>query len=120
MLFQLLVMFGTAYIGQFISNILPFPFPGTIIASLILFILLQMKIIKIDKLKGIIDISHKYLALFFVPVGVGILEYATQFSIEVWLKIFLLIILSTAATMIITGKASDFTIKIFNKGEIND
>ncbi|WP_455257921.1 CidA/LrgA family protein [Peptoniphilus asaccharolyticus] len=119
MLFQLLVMFGTAYMGQFISSLLPFPFPGTIIASLILFLLLQMNIVKIDKLKGIIDVAHKYLALFFVPVGVGILEYATQFSIEVWVKIFLLIILSTAATMVITGKASDFTIRLFNKEGAN-
>ncbi|MET3616816.1 putative effector of murein hydrolase LrgA (UPF0299 family) [Peptoniphilus olsenii] len=120
MLFQLIVMFGVAYLGQIISSLLPFPFPGTIIASLILFVLLQTKFIELKKLDGVVNLSSKYLALFFVPVGVGILEYFTKFSTDVWVKIFVLIILSTAATMVITGKFSDLFIKLFNKGDFND
>lgn len=112
MLFQLIVMFGTAFLGQVISKLLPFPFPGTVIASLILFGLLESGIVKLDQIKDVSSFSNTYLAIFFVPVGVGVMEYFSEFEIIVWLKILAIIIISTAATMIVTGKASDIIIGI--------
>lgn len=107
MLFQLFVLFGTALLGQMISGLLPFPFPGTIIAALILFLLLEFKIVKLDQLKDVIHLSNKYLAFVFIPAGVAIMEYFLEFSLVVWVKIFFVVIISTGATMIVTGKVSD-------------
>lgn len=115
MLFQLFVLFGTALLGQIISGLLPFPFPGTIIAALILFLLLEFKIVKLDQLKDVIHLSNKYLAFVFVPAGVAIMEYFLEFSLPVWLKIFLVVIVSTGATMMVTGKVSDMIIALQEK-----
>lgn len=115
MLFQLFVMFGTALLGQVISGLLPFPFPSTIIAALILFLLLEFNIVKLDQLKDVIHLSNKYLAFVFIPAGVAIMEYFLEFSPVVWLKIFFVVILSTGATMIVTGKVSDGMIALKKK-----
>ena len=115
MLFQLFVMFGTALLGQIISGLLPFPFPGTMIAALILFLLLEFNIVKLDQLKDVIHLSNKYLAFVFIPAGVAIMEYFLEFSPVVWLKIFFVVILSTGATMIVTGKVSDGMIALKKK-----
>lgn len=115
MLFQLFVMFGTALLGQVISGLLPFPFPGTMIAALILFLLLEFNIVKLDQLKDVIHLSNKYLAFVFIPAGVAIMEYFLEFSPVVWLKIFFVVILSTGATMIVTGKVSDGMIALKKK-----
>lgn len=115
MLFQLFILFGTALLGQIISGLLPFPFPGTMIAALILFFLLEWKVIKLDDIEEIIHLSNKYLAFVFIPAGVAIMEYFLEFSPVVWLKIFLVVIVSTGATMIVTCKASDGMIALKEK-----
>lgn len=115
MLFQLFILFGTALLGQVISGLLPFPFPGTMIAALILFLLLEFNIVKLDQLKEVIHLSNKYLAFVFIPAGVAIMEYFLEFSPVVWLKIFFVVILSTGATMMVTGKVSDVIIALQEK-----
>ena len=115
MLFQLFVLFGTALLGQMISGLLPFPFPGTIIAALILFLLLEFKIVKLDQLKDVIRLSNKYLAIVFIPVGVAVMEYFSEFSLDVWLKIVVIIVITTGATMMVTGKVSDVVIALQEK-----
>lgn len=115
MLYQLLIMFGTALLGQIISGLLPFPFPSTIIAAIILFLLLEFKIVKLEELKDVTELSNKYLAIVFIPVGVAVMEYFGEFTMDVWLKIVVIIVVSTAATMMVTGKASDIIIDIQEK-----
>ena len=115
MLFQLFILFGTALLGQVISGLLPFPFPGTMIAALILFLLLEFKIVKLDQLKDVIHLSNKYLAIVFIPVGVAVMEYFSEFSMDVWLKIVVIIVISTGATMMVTGKVSDVIIALQEK-----
>lgn len=115
MLYQLLIMFGTALLGQIISGLLPFPFPSTIIAAIILFLLLEFKIVKLEELKDVTELSNKYLAIVFIPVGVAVMEYFGEFTMDVWLKIVVIIVVSTAATMMVSGKASDIIIGIQEK-----
>lgn len=115
MLYQLLIMFGTALLGQIISGLLPFPFPSTIIAAIILFLLLEFKIVQLEELKDVTELSNKYLAIVFIPVGVAVMEYFGEFTMDVWLKIVVIIVVSTSATMMVTGKASDIIIGIQEK-----
>lgn len=115
MLYQLIVMFGCAFAGQIISAVLPFPFPGTIIAAILLFLLLETGLIKIEKIKTITDLSNKYLSIVFIPVGVAIMQYFGDFEPIVWVKIILIVIITTALTMGITGKVSDFVMAIQDK-----
>lgn len=115
MLFQLFVLFGTALLGQMISGLLPFPFPGTIIAALIIFLLLEFNIVKLDQLKDVVHLSNKYLAFVFIPAGVTIMEYFLEFSLVVWVKIFFVVVISTGATMMVTGKVSDGIIALQEK-----
>ena len=122
MLYQLFIMFGAALLGQIISGLLPFPFPGTIIAALILFFLLEFKMVKLDDIKEIVHLSNKYLAFVFIPAGVAMMDYFLEFSLVVWLKIFIVIVVTTGATMIVTGKVSDGIIQFQEKnkgGEID-
>lgn len=115
MLYQLLIMFGTALLGQIISGLLPFPFPSTIIAALILFLLLEFKIVTLEKIKDISYLCNKYIAFIFVPAGVAILEYFADFTLYIWLKILVIVVVSTAATMVVTGKVSDWVISLQEK-----
>ena len=52
------------YVGILISTVLPFPLPGTITALLLLFLLLQFKILKLEKIENAANFLLLNMTLF--------------------------------------------------------
>lgn len=98
---QIAVVFGICLIGQMISSILPFPFPGNIIAMILLFLLLLAKIIKPEQIKDFTGFLLANMAFFFVPAGVSILE-SYPIMKEHLLEIVLICLISTIITFLVT------------------
>ena len=48
---QWIIILALALVGQFVSDLISFPIPKTIIASIILFLLLEFKVVKADYFK---------------------------------------------------------------------
>lgn len=53
------------------------PIPGSILGMAFIFISLRLNWIRLDQVKTASDFLLKYLALFFVPYGVGLMTYYT-------------------------------------------
>ena len=51
---QWIIILALALIGQFVSDLISFPIPKTIIASIILFLLLEFKVLKVEYFKGVL------------------------------------------------------------------
>lgn len=98
---QIAVLFFICLMGQGISLILPFPFPGNIIAMIILFILLLAKVIKPEKVQDFTGFLLANMAFFFVPAGVSILE-SYPIMKDSLLPIFLICLFSTIITFFVT------------------
>ena len=62
-------------LSEIVSLLLPFPFPGSVIAMIILFILLAAGVIKVGHIRQKAEFMLKNMAFFFIPAGVGIMEY---------------------------------------------
>ncbi len=62
-------------IGNFISKILPFPFPGSILGMLLLFSLLNLGIIKLHWIDASGALLLRHMALLFIPVAVSLLDH---------------------------------------------
>ena len=60
-------------VSQFIKNIISIP--GSILGMIILFLLLQFKVISEEKIKDVADFLLGNMAFFFVPAGVSIINY---------------------------------------------
>ncbi|WP_110114169.1 CidA/LrgA family holin-like protein [Bacillus sp. CGMCC 1.16541] len=100
-------------VGVVIQAYMDVPIPGSIIGMLLLFLMLQINIVK-EKwlLKGSTWLlSH--LALLFVPATVGIIQYVDYFMGIGFVSI-LVVIVSTLLVLIVTGAVSQF---IINKQE---
>jgi holin-like protein len=52
------------------------PVPGNVAGMLLIFLALHSKLVKLSVVKPAADLLVKYLALFFVPYGVGLMVYA--------------------------------------------
>lgn len=63
------------YVGNFLASLLPITIPGSIIGMLILFVLLALQIIPAKWVKPGCSVLIRYMALLFVPIGVGVMQY---------------------------------------------
>lgn len=112
---QCMLILLISLIGTTISKCISFPVSETVISSVILFLLLEFKIIKIDFLKSIIIACRKYLSFFFLPVGVGILKELELLTMKTFFTALIITALATLLTMLLVGKVSDVIIDIQTK-----
>lgn len=90
------------YLGKGIQYLSHLPIPGSIFGLLLLFLGLNLRLIPLDYVLPTGSFLLNYITLFFVPVGVGLLQYSDLLSIH-WLTILVSSVISTIATLLFVG-----------------
>lgn len=105
--FQIIILYLFSFIGSWIVQSLSLQFPGSIVGLLLLFVCLYFRIIPVELIKDGAVFLLAFLALFFIPATVGIMDYPELLS---WagLGMVLAIIISTVITIIITGRLCQY------------
>ncbi|MFT6984950.1 MAG: holin-like protein [Psychromonas sp.] len=88
--------------GRFISAYLPIPFPASIIGLVLLFIALSTSLVKVEWIMMSGHFILKYMALLFIPIGVGLLNYF-DLIISHWLVIVCSLLFTTLFIMLVVG-----------------
>ena len=96
------------YISSFIQNIVVVP--GSIIAMILLFLLLQFKVVKIENIKEVSDFFLNNMAIFFVPAGVSLIQSLDIISSNI-IVLAITIIISTILVMVVTAIVVEKMIK---------
>ncbi|MGL5348391.1 MAG: CidA/LrgA family protein [Peptostreptococcaceae bacterium] len=96
------------YISSFIDNIVVIP--GSIIAMILLFILLQLKVIKLESIEEVSDFFLNNMAIFFIPAGVSLINSLDIIADNVFVLI-ISVVLSTIMVMYVTGIVVEKLIK---------
>lgn len=96
------------YISSIISNFIVIP--GSIIGIIILFLLLKIGIIKIDKVEDISNFLLDNMAIFFIPAGVSLIQSLDIISSNI-IVLAMTIIISTILVMSITAIVVEKMIK---------
>ncbi|MET0959079.1 MAG: CidA/LrgA family holin-like protein [Psychrobacillus psychrotolerans] len=101
--FQVIILYLFSFTGSWIVQSLSLQFPGSIVGLLLLFFCLYFRIIPVELIKDGAGFLLAFLALFFIPATVGIMDYPELLS---WagLGMVLAIVLSTVITIIFTGR----------------
>ena len=111
MLFGIIVLLLGAFIGNMISNFSGLPVPGTVFGILlVLFYLFIIKKVP-HSLKQVSDGLLKYLALFYVPAGVGLVSYLDLLAAD-WGKIIIALVVSSVITIIVVVVIMDKVAKV--------
>ena len=110
---EAIIIFGIYLLGVLITDITGVPIPGNVIGMVILFLLLYLKVIKVEQISTISNFFLEHLAFFFILAGVGLIS---SFSVikNIWLQLLIVCFVTTAITMICTGLVVQ---KIANKKE---
>lgn len=107
---QFLIIIFISFVGELIHYYIDLPIPGSIYGMLILFVLLQFKVIKVEHVKDIADFLIEVMPLMFIPAGVGLLEKWGLIK-GVWLPLTITIIGSTLIVMVVSGRVSQLVIR---------
>ena len=99
-------------VSKFIKNIINIP--GSILGMIILFLLLQFKIISEEKIKDVADFLLGNMGIFFIPAGVSLIQSLGLIK-ENAILLLSCIILINIVVMIGSGKSVEFMIKLKEK-----
>lgn len=73
-----LLIYLSLILGRFISDLLPFSFPGSIIGLIVLFLLLEFKVMKLEWILPAGNLLLKHMAFIFIPAAVGMVAYLNE------------------------------------------
>lgn len=104
---QLLVFIGLAYAGDWVTHQLSIPLPGSILSLVVVFLLLQFRIIKLAWVAAGADWYIRHLLLFFIPPAMGVMEYPNLLK-SAGIGIILTIAVSTACVMATAGLLAEW------------
>ena len=106
-LLQFMILLVFVFLGELCEHLINLPIAGSIYGLLLLFIALCTKVIKLEWVADIADWFHSVMALFFVAPAVAVIDIWPEIS-HIWYYLVLLLVVTYAITMIITGKTADF------------
>ena len=101
--------------STWVVKILHLPIPGSVLGMIILFMLLAAGIIKEQWLIAATNPLLKHLSFFFIPIAVELMEWGDLFLQKGYL-LFLPLVVSTLAALLITGGIAQFLIR-FQQGK---
>ena len=116
MLREFMLIFTINYVGMLLSKILHLPLPGTILSLLLLFLMLQFKVLKLEKIENAGNFLLLNMTIFFMPPTVKIIDSYELLEKDLF-KIIIIIIVSTFLTMGITGKVVQLMIDFKERKE---
>jgi len=111
---QVCILIVISLVGELLKYILPLPFPASIYGLIILFLLLQFKIIKLEHIKSVSDFLIAIMPIMFIPSAVGLMETWGVMK-ELWLPVILITVITTFLIMVSTGLISQTIIKRSDK-----
>lgn len=88
--------------GELISRLLELPIPGNVLGMGLMLVALAAGLVREESLVDAAELLLKYMALFFVPAGVGVMLYFDLITRE-WVPILVGTVVSTFVVMAVTG-----------------
>ena len=101
------LIYACLYVGIFLATLLPIAIPGSIIGMLIMFTLLALQILPAQWVKPSSHLLMRYMALLFVPIGVGVMQYFDVLKAQFG-PIVISCLISTLAVILVVGWSSQW------------
>jgi len=112
---QLMIILIPYLIGTVLQLTLNLPIPGAVIGLVLLFLGLQIGIVKVYMIEEVCEFLLSNMSFFFIPAGVGLM---TAFGVlkGKWIAFTMIIVISTCVVWIVTA----LVVKFLRKGCQNE
>ena len=107
---QFMIILLVSFAGELLKYIMPFPVPASIYGLIILFVLLETGILKLDAVKETSVFLIEIMPLMFIPAGVGLMESWGDLN-SMLVEVIVIILVSTVLVMGVSGKVTELVLK---------
>lgn len=108
---QIVIILLVSFAGELLNYCLPLPIPASIYGIVILFCLLEFRLIPLRAVKETGDFLVSIMQLMFIPAAVGLLE-AWDLIAPNWLPYILITLISTFVVMFFSGRVTQAVIRL--------
>ena len=102
LIFQLALIMLITFIGTEVQKLLHIPLAGSIVGLMLFFLLLQFKIVPESWINVGADFLLKTMVFFFIPSVVGIMDVASNITMN-YILFFIVIIIGTCLVALSSG-----------------
>ena len=111
------VVFLICMVGEWISALLPFTLPASVVSLIILLILLLSGRVKERTIQGTSQFLINNMGMLFIPSVVGTLEYLDVLKLQ-FMPFLVVSIVSTPLFYVATAWSVQLLMKLFKKKEV--
>lgn len=113
---QLAILFAICLAGSGLSALLPFPFPASVAAMLLLLIFFALGLLKVESVAESADFFLSTMAMLFIPSTVGLLESLGAIK-DILLPLVIICIVCTVFTFLAAAGAASLVIRLQQGGK---
>ena len=103
-----------SFVGEILEKWIPLPIPASIYGIILLFLCLKLNIIPHEAVHETGKFLIEIMPLMFIPAAVGLLETWDVIA-PAWLEYVAVTVISTWVVMIVSGRVTQFVIRLKRK-----
>ena len=107
---QFMIIAVFAFVGEMLHRCIPLPVPASIYGIVLLFLALELKLLKVKYIKEASSFLITIMPLMFLPPAVGIME-AWDLVSGAWLPYVVVTIVTTVVVMAVAGRVAQRIIR---------
>lgn len=96
--------------GEILRRFIPLPVPGSIYGLALLFVLLCLKLVKLDEVKAPAGFLIEIMPVMFIPAAVGLMDRVDEVS-GIIVPIMVIVVVSTFVVLVVSGLSSQAVIR---------
>ncbi len=108
---QFLIILFVSFLGEVLKAVLPLPIPASIYGLTIMLALLVSKVVKLEQVEGASMFLIDIMPLMFIPASAGLIDVWPSLK-PVIIPLLIMTLLSTVLVMVVSGKVTEFIIKL--------
>ena len=116
---QFVIILFISFIGEVLKYVLPLPIPASIYGLVLMFILLETKVLKVEAVQDAGKFLIEIMPMMFIPAAVGLLDSWSVLRPTIVLVI-VITVLTTIIVMVVTGRVTQNVIRKGREKEENE
>ena len=113
---QIGVIFGVCWVSEILESLLPFSFPASVIAMVLLLALLLTGLLKLERVQELSHFLLANMAILFLPSLAGIMEYAEVLG-QYLVPLLRICVVSTVLTFAATARSVRAVLALRERGK---
>lgn len=104
---QFTIIIFLSFLGEVLHTLIPFPIPASIYGIMLLFFLLERKVLRIDDIREVSDFLIFIMPLLFIPPAVGLIDVWDELRASLTAYVTIIIAV-TLIVMVATGRITQW------------